>query len=81
MSQMQQPVLAKGVIPDDCYHEPYMPEEEPRHEMKNMTLFGWQEVGRLVGVTGFQPIKHVTLVRHAYVLPVYQRKGVRHQIA
>jgi GNAT superfamily N-acetyltransferase len=66
----------KGVIPDDCYHEPYMPEEKLRHEMRNMTFFGWEETGKLVGVMGFQPIKDVTLIRHAYVLPTYQRKGV-----
>lgn len=66
----------KGVIPDDCYHEPYMPKEELEHEMAGMTFFGWEEKGRLVGVMGFQPVKDVTLVRHAYVLPEFQRRGI-----
>jgi len=66
----------KGVIPDNCYHEPYMPKEELRREMKSMTFFGWQEESELVGVMGFQPVKDVTLIRHAYVLPDYQRKGI-----
>ncbi len=66
----------KGVIPNDCYHEPYMPEEELRNEMKNMTFFGWEEAETLVGIMGFQPIKDVTLIRHAYVLPDYQGRGV-----
>ena len=66
----------KGVIPDDRYHEPYMPEEELQEEMKSMTFFGWEEEGKLVGVMGFQPVKDVTLIRHAYVLPGYQRKGI-----
>lgn len=66
----------KGVIPDDCYHEPYMPKEELQEEMKSMTFFGWEEKGRLVGVMGFQPVRDVTLIRHAYVLPDYQRKGI-----
>jgi len=66
----------KGVIPDDRYHEPYMPEEELHREMKSMTFFGWQEEGKLVGVMGFQPVRDVTLIRHAYVLTGYQRKGV-----
>lgn len=66
----------KGAIPDDRYHEPYIPQKELRSEMKSMTFFGWQEEGGLVGVMGFQPIKDVTLIRHAYVLPDYQRKGV-----
>ena len=66
----------QGVIPDDCYHEPYMPKEELRHEMKSVTFFGWEEEGKLVGVMGFQPVKDVTLIRHAYVLPHCQRKGI-----
>ena len=66
----------KGIIPADCYHEPYMPEEELLSEMKSMTFFGWEERGKLVGVMGFQPIKDVTLIRHAYVLPDYQGKGI-----
>lgn len=66
----------KGVIADDCYHEPYMPEEELQHEMRDMTFFGWEETGKLVAVMGFQPVQDVTLIRHAYVLPGYQRRGI-----
>ncbi len=66
----------KGIIPDDYYHEPYMPKEELQEEMKSITFFGWEEEGKLVGVMGFQPVKDVTLIRHAYVLPNYQRKGI-----
>ena len=53
-----------------------MPEEELRQEMRNMTFFGWEETGKLAGVMGFQPVKDVTLIRHAYVLPDYQRRGI-----
>ncbi|MBL7210127.1 MAG: GNAT family N-acetyltransferase, partial [Dehalococcoidia bacterium] len=56
----------QGMIPDDCYHEPYMLKEELRREMKNMAFFGWEEEGKLVGLMGFQPVKDVTLIRHAY---------------
>jgi GNAT superfamily N-acetyltransferase len=66
----------KGIIPSDCYHEPYMPKEELQREMKSMTFFGWEEGRKLVGVMGFQPVKDVTLIRHAYVLPDRQGKGV-----
>lgn len=66
----------RGVIPADCYHEPYMTKEELFHEMESMIFFGWEEEGQLVGVMSFQPIKDVTLIRHAYVLPNYQRKGI-----
>lgn len=66
----------KGVIPPDRYHEPYMPMAELREEMQLMTFFGWEESRRLVAVMGFQPLEDVTLIRHAYVLPDYQRRGL-----
>jgi len=66
----------RGVIPSDCYHEPYMPKEELQREMYSMTFFGWEERRRLVGVMAFQPVKDVTLIRHAYVLPDRQGKGI-----
>ncbi len=66
----------KGVIPDDCFHEPYMSEQELIHEMNAMTFFGWKERQKLIGVIGFQPISNVTLIRHAYVLPKYQGRGI-----
>ena len=66
----------KGVIPADCYHQPYMPMDELEQEMKQMTFFGWEENGELVGAMGFQPVQDVTLIRHAYVLPQWQRKGI-----
>jgi len=66
----------QGVIPADCYHQPYMPMEELEREMKLMTFFGWEINGELVGVMGFQPVKDVTLIRHAYVLPRWQKQGI-----
>jgi GNAT superfamily N-acetyltransferase len=66
----------RGIIPSDCYHEPYMPREELQREMNSMTFFGWEEGRRLVGVMGFQPVKNTTLIRHAYVLPDRQGKGI-----
>ena len=63
-------------IPADCYRQPYMPMDELEREMAEMTFFGWEINGELVGVTGFQPIKDVTLIRHAYVLPQWQRQGI-----
>jgi N-acetylglutamate synthase-like GNAT family acetyltransferase len=65
-----------GVIASDCYHQPYMPMEELEREMKRMTFYGWETDNELVGVMGMEPIKDVTLIRHAYVLPEYQNKGI-----
>jgi len=65
-----------GIIPADCYHQPYMSMDELKREMKRLTFFGWEINGELVGVMGFEPIKDVTLIRHAYVLPRWQRQGI-----
>jgi len=53
-----------------------MPIDELERELAEMTFFGWEERGELFGVIGFQPIKEVTLIRHAYVLPQRQRQGI-----
>jgi GNAT superfamily N-acetyltransferase len=66
----------KGVIPDDCWHEPYMPLEELQREMREMTFFGWETGDGLSGIMGYQPLTGVTLVRHAYVLPERQGEGI-----
>ena len=70
----------RGVIPSDCYHDPYMPLAELLAENREMTFFGWKESGELVGIMGYQPIAQpppaVTLLRHAYVLTNRQRAGV-----
>ena len=66
----------RGVIPEDRYHEPYMSLEELRGEMREMIFFGYEETGKLLGVAGFQPVKDVTLVRHIYVLPEHQKRGI-----
>ena len=65
-----------GVIAADCYHQPYMPMEELEREMKRVAFYGWMINNELVGVMGMEPIKDVTLIRHAYVLPEYQNKGI-----
>ena len=66
----------KGVIPDDCWHEPYMPETELENEFKNgVRMFGYLHDNELIGVIGFQEIKDVVLIRHAYTLTQHQGKG------
>lgn len=72
----QAAVIYKGIIPDDRYHEPYMPMENLNQEMQKMSFFGYEENNQLVGIMGFQPVKDVTLIRHAYVLPERQGQGI-----
>ncbi len=66
----------EGVIPADCYHQPYMSMDELKREMKRMTFSGWEVNGELVGVMGSEPIKDTSLIRHAYVLPRWQKQGI-----
>jgi GNAT superfamily N-acetyltransferase len=67
----------KGVIPDDRWKEPYMSAEELKEEIEGgVRFFGWIECGHLLGVTGIQALKDTTLIRHAYVLPRYQRQRI-----
>ena len=67
----------KGVIPEDCWTEPYMSKNELRHEINDRVRFwGYEEERKLVGVMGFQPVKDVTLIRHAYVATSSQRRGI-----
>jgi GNAT superfamily N-acetyltransferase len=67
----------RGVIPADRWHEPYMPETEFMAEMAAGVQF-WvcEEEAELLGVMGIQPVRDVTLVRHAYIRPGLQRGGV-----
>jgi len=67
----------RGVIPADRWHEPYMPLEELKDEIAHEVKFwGFEENGRLVGVMGMQPVKDVTLIRHAYVNTAMRNQGI-----
>ena len=58
----------KDVIPEDRWHEPYMPLDELRKEIEDGIVFwGLEHDGRLLGVMGIQDKGDVTLIRHAYV--------------
>ena len=67
----------RGVIPDDCWHEPYMSREALTREIEGGVRFwGWEQDGVLVGVMGIQDVKDVTLIRHAYVRTAHRRGGI-----
>ncbi len=66
----------RGVIPDDQWHEPYMTPEELACEMERMRFFGFRKDMELMGVMGKEPVRDVTLIRHAYVGTEYQRSGI-----
>ena len=67
----------RAVIPADRWHEPYMPREELDGEIAAGVVFwGHEQDGRLVGVMGLQSVRDVDLIRHAYVLPESQGRGI-----
>jgi len=67
----------RGVIPDDRWHEPYMPASELDAEIAaGVAFWGYEDDGALVGVMGIQPVRDVELIRHAYVVPGGQRRGI-----
>jgi N-acetylglutamate synthase-like GNAT family acetyltransferase len=67
----------RGVIPADRWREPYMPPDELEKEIEDgVTFWVAEEDGRLLGIMGIQDKEEVALVRHAYVAPTVQRKGV-----
>jgi GNAT superfamily N-acetyltransferase len=67
----------RGIIPSDRWHDPYMPVEELSHEIAGGVIFWVAEDDEdVLGVMGVQDRGEVTLVRHAYVSPAHQRKGI-----
>ena len=66
----------KGIIPDNCWHEPYMSEQELVNEFNaELRMYGYHHNNKLIGVIGIQEVKDVILIRHAYTLTSYQGKG------
>ena len=67
----------KGVIPNNCWHEPYMSKQELIDEFSDgVRMFAYHHNNKLIGVIGFQKVKDVILIRHAYTLTSYQGKGM-----
>jgi GNAT superfamily N-acetyltransferase len=67
----------KGIIPVDRWREPYMSWEQLRHEVEEGVMFwGYEDAGTLVGVMGRQHVQDVTLIRHAYVRTINQKRGI-----
>ena len=66
----------KGIIPDDCWREPYMSKQELIDEFSDgVRMYGYRRDNKLIGVIGIQEIKDVVLIRHTYTLTPYQDKG------
>ena len=67
----------RGVIPADRWHEPYMDPRELESEIAaGVRFWGYVEDDRILGVMGIQPVDDIDLIRHAYVRPDAQRRGI-----
>jgi GNAT superfamily N-acetyltransferase len=70
-------VAYRGEIPEDRWHEPYMSMAELEGEIAaGVEFWGYEDDGSLLGVMGIQPVQDVTLIRHAYVAPETQGRGI-----
>jgi GNAT superfamily N-acetyltransferase len=66
-----------GVIPADCWHDPYMSRESLGAEIgRGVVFYGCRDNGQLLGVMGMQHVRDVTLIRHAYVRTLLRRNGI-----
>jgi len=67
----------RGIIPDDCCHDPYMRLEELGAEIRDgVEFWGVEERGELVAVGGLQDRGDVALIRHAYVRTAQRNRGL-----
>ena len=66
----------KGIIPDNCWHEPYMSKQKLIDEFSDgVRMYAYHHDNKLIGVIGIQEVKDVILIRHAYTLTSCQGKG------
>ena len=67
----------RGVIPPECWHEPYMSTAELVGELAEGVVF-WvlEQDNELTGVMGLQDKGGVDLIRHAYVRTRHRRQGI-----
>jgi GNAT superfamily N-acetyltransferase len=67
----------RGVIPADRWHDPYMSLPELDSEISaGVAFWAYDSEGDVIGVMGIQPVRDVDLIRHAYVRPGNQRRGI-----
>ncbi|MFZ0826381.1 MAG: GNAT family N-acetyltransferase [Verrucomicrobiia bacterium] len=71
----------QGVIPPDCWRDPYMPPAELKAQVDAGVVFwGMEHDGKLAGVMGTQLVQDVMLIRHAYVRTAFHNRGIGSQL-
>jgi GNAT superfamily N-acetyltransferase len=67
----------RGVIPADRWHDPYMSQEALESEIiAGVAFWAYENDGEVMGVMGTQSVRDIDLIRHAYVRPGGQRRGI-----
>ncbi|MDD4940519.1 MAG: GNAT family N-acetyltransferase [Candidatus Omnitrophica bacterium] len=67
----------RGRIPADRWKDPYMSEDELRHEIaEGVRFWAYEKGGVVLGIMGIQDVRDVTLIRHAYVRTASRNKGI-----
>jgi len=72
----------RGIIPEDCWKDPYLLKSELRIEIDSGVIFwGYEKKGELLGVMGIQHVIDVSLIRHAYVRTAQQHQGIGRKLS
>jgi GNAT superfamily N-acetyltransferase len=66
----------RDFLPGEEYHEPEMTPGDWDREARRLAWYGAFDRDAIVGVMGLEYVRDVVLLRHAYILPRYQRTGV-----
>lgn len=64
------------VLPPHVYHEPQMSMDELQREISRVSFLAYEENSAVLGVMGYEFVEDVALIRHAYVRPESQRRGI-----
>lgn len=65
------------MIPADRWHDPYVSLSEIDGEISaEVAFWAYETGGEAAGVMGVQSVRDVDLIRHAYVRPGHQRRGI-----
>lgn len=66
----------RDFLPPEEVHDPEMTPAQWEAEARRLTWYGVFEGGALLAVGGLEYVRDAALLRHGYVLPEHQRRGV-----
>jgi GNAT superfamily N-acetyltransferase len=66
----------RDFLPPEDVHDPEMTPAQWEAEARRLTWYGVFDGDMLVAVGGLEHVRDVALLRHGYVLPEHQRRGV-----